>query len=360
MQLSKIVLAGALATWLATMASAAERDPAGPSKTPVQLTPMYMTLRDEAANIDSVAAWDDGHGRHWLLATAKASNQIRIYNADTGAPIAAVGQDDGIDFARPNGIAVADDMAFVVERDHARITVLDLPSLQPIGHFGSSHLIRPYGIWIGPAHDGRRSVTITDDYENADGSRPEQSNLDHRLQRFLVARRDQGLRAEWQKAIGPTQGQGVLQKVESIAGDPAHDRLLVADEAADQRNIKIFDLAGQFSGQLLGQGRFEHDPEGIALVQCGTDSGYWITTDQSDDSNRFRVFDRDDLAYRGAFASRAIRNTDGIGLTQTAMPHFPHGALFAVNDDGNVAAIDLGQINRALGPKVCPSEAAGS
>ncbi|RJS93517.1 phytase [Salinisphaera sp. Q1T1-3] len=326
--------------------------------TPTQLVPRYMTLRDEPANIDSVAAWHDGHGRHWLLATAKSTNEVRVYDADNGAPIASVGRGDGVDLARPNGIAVADDMAFVVERDHARVSVLALPSLQPIGQFGADHLVRPYGIWIGPANaDGQRQVVITDDYINADDSRPADAALDHRLQTYRIARDGDTIAAHWQHAAGPTRGDGVLRKVESIAGDPAHDRLLVSDEGASQRDIKIFDLAGKFTGQTIGQGRFQQDPEGIARVNCGHEAGYWITTDQGDARNRFYVFDRNDLTYRGAFESPAVRNTDGIGLTQTAMPHFPDGALFTVNDDGNVAAFDLGTISRQLGPAACRDDA---
>lgn len=173
-----------------------------------------------------------GQSRH----SANASLGYEKYNADNGAPIAAVGTDDGVELARPNGIAVAGNMAFIVERDNARVTVLALPSLQPIGTFGAEHLIRPYGIWIGPADKtGHYPVFITDD----------------------------------------------------------------------------------------------------------------------DDDNRFRVFARSELRYLGAFASPTVTNTGGIAVTQHTTPHFPEGAMFAVNNDGNVAALDLTHISHAFGYPAC-------
>ncbi len=65
--------------------------------------------------------------------------------------------------------------------------------------------------------------------------------------------------------------------------------------------------------------------------------------------NTYHLFDRITLAHVGAFGSPTIKNTDGIALTQRALPGFPAGALFAVHDDGGVAAISWEAIAKATG-----------
>ena len=51
----------------------------------------------------------------------------------------------------------------------------------------------------------------------------------------------------------------------------------------------------------------------------------------------------------GAFIGVVTRNTDGIALTQHDFGPFPHGAFYAVHDDGNVAAFSWKALSDALG-----------
>ena len=80
-----------------------------------------------------------------------------------------------------------------------------------------------------------------------------------------------------------------------------------------------------------------------------------MLTDQGRRENHFLVYDRRTLEYRGAFSGPRTRNTDGIWMTQTPMPGFPHGGFFAVHDDGNVSAFDLGTILDTVGAARCNS-----
>lgn len=47
---------------------------------------------------------------------------------------------------RPNGIAIAGDVVFVVERDNARLQVFRLPDGASMGTFAAGTLVKPYGI----------------------------------------------------------------------------------------------------------------------------------------------------------------------------------------------------------------------
>jgi len=315
----------------------------------------YLTSRDEGDNVDSVAVWHGPDGQHWLLATAKESDALIVYDAATGEIIRRAGEEGaGLGaLDRPNGIAVRDGRAFVVERNNRRVQVFTLPGLQAIGVFGDEVLRWPYGIWLQRLDGDRYRVFVTDAYETADGGIPADDQLGARVQTFELRFADGGLAASAQGGFGATQGQGVLHEVESLYGDPEYDRLLVADESEQDRDIKLYDLQGQFSGEVMGKGRFRFEPEGIALYRCAEGAGYWFTTDQDEQDNRFDVYDRKTLAFIGSFQGAVTRNTDGVALTQRAMPGFPKGAFYAVHDDGNVGAFDLAEVLDALGVDAC-------
>lgn len=333
--------------------SAAE--PAGASE-PVMVEEAFLTVREEADNVDSVATWHGGDGRHWLIATAKEGNVLQVFDAATGEPLRRVGEpgEGPGQLSRPNGVAVIDDMAAVVERDNRRVQLFALPGFEPLGSFGSEQLRLPYGLWLQRLADGAYRAYVSDAYETADAGIPPDAELGERVKQFRFAVDADGVATQHERSFGATEGAGVLEQVESLYGDPEHGRLLIADEHAV--DIKVYDFGGRFAGTVIGQTIFDHEPEGIALYACADGSGYWLTTDQDEQVNRFHVFRRGDLAYVGSFGGPVTRNTDGVWLTRTAMPDLPQGAFYAVHDDGNVAAFDLGQVLSALSLQACGSE----
>ena len=335
-------------------AAAAQATPSAQSQ-PASIREAYLTSRDEGDNVDSVAVWHAPDGQHWLLATAKESDALIVYDAATGEIIRRAGEEGtGLGaLDRPNGIAVRDGHAFVVERNNRRVQVFTLPGLQAIGAFGDQVLRWPYGIWLHRLDSDRYRVFVTDAYETADEGIPADGQLGERVKRFELRFRESGMDVQAGDSFGATEGAGVLHQVESLYGDPEYDRLLVADESEQDRDIKLYDLQGQFSGEVMGKGRFRFEPEGIALYRCAEGAGYWFTTDQDEQDNRFDVYDRKTLAFIGSFQGAVTRNTDGVALTQRAMPGFPKGAFYAVHDDGNVGAFDLAEVLEALGVDAC-------
>lgn len=310
----------------------------------------FMTDRDEGDNVDSPAIWHGAAGQHWLLATAKEGNTIIVYDAANGKLVDRFGDGGSAQgaFSRPNGIAVIDDLLLIAERDNHRVQVLRLPEFTPLGFFGEKNLIRPYGITVALMQDTYHAY-VTDNYETQEEEIPPTDSLGHRVHHFEFNVAANQLESRHIKAFGDTEGEGILYKVESLLIDPPLRRLLIADETESQRNIKVYNLEGEFTGDIIPSDYFKFEPEGIALFACdGDSSGYYLTTDQDEHENTFQVFDRKTLEHLGSFGGEQTRNTDGVALSQQAFGSFNAGAFYPVHDDGSVAAIDWTEIAKAL------------
>jgi 3-phytase len=322
-----------------------------PVSPPVTVDEVFTTPRDTLDNIDSPAVWHGPDGQHWLIATAKESDMLVVSDAATGETLRRVGGSGTGpgQLDRPNGIAVAGDLVFVVERDNARVQVFSLPGMRPEGTYGMGDLRLPYGIAVLPEGPGSYVTWITDNYEQPDETVPPDSLLGQRVRQYRVRPREGGANAELLRTFGATEGAGVLRVVESIGADVANGRLLIAEEREGESALKVYTLGGRFTGRIIPPAFFPSQAEGMALYTCGTRDGYWIATDQSVSANTFHVFDRRTLAHAGSFRGRTVRNTDGVALTQAGFGRFPAGAFYAVHDDGNVAAFSWADIADALG-----------
>ena len=123
----------------------------------VQVVPEgFISAETPAEELDSAAAWTAPDGHTWVIVTAKSSHRLDVYDGDSGERLREVGGEGDAPgrFNRPNGIAVAGDRLFVVERDNHRVQVLSLPDFKPIGSFGEKQLRSPYGLWINDTEPG--------------------------------------------------------------------------------------------------------------------------------------------------------------------------------------------------------------
>ena len=311
----------------------------------------YLTPFDSADNVDGPAVYHGRDGAHWLLATAKTTDAVIVYDAATGARIRRVGATGAGagQMRRPNGIIVLDDsIALVVERDNARVQGFRLPAFEPLGTFGEKLLRLPYGITSYAEAPGVYVVYVTDNYETADEQVPPDRELGARVKRFRVRMNAGKLRAEHLRSFGDTAGAGVIRVAESIVADRAQRRLVIAEETETDSFLKVYDLDGRFTGKTFGRGRFPQQAEGVALYTCGDTAGYWVTTDQGDTVNTFHVFDRVTLDHVGAFTGAATRRTDGVALTQRTFGPFTSGAFFGSHLDGGVGALAWSDIAEAL------------
>ena len=320
----------------------------------------FLTAMVPADNIDSPAAWTAPDGAVWVIATAKATDKLVVYDGQTGRTLRNFGVTGAADgaFSRPNGVAVVDDLLFVVERDNHRVQVLRLPAFTHVVTFGADDLVTPYGAWVRKTGEGYE-VYVTDAYmagEDAQGDDilPPLAKLDRRVKRYALARDGDRLQARLLGAFGDSTESGALRVVESIWGDPANDRLLIAEEDETYANeLKIYTLDGIYAGRTIGRDTFAAQAEGITLKACGDGSGWWLTTEQGKGNTVFHVFDRETLAHVGAMTGRKVANTDGIWLHQTPSTRFPEGALYAVHDDQGLVAFDWRDIATTLSLPAC-------
>lgn len=318
----------------------------------VTLTERYTTIPAPLDNIDSVVVWRGNQGQNWLIASAKETHNLVVFDADSGANLQRVGiPGAGLgEYGRPNGLAVIDDLLFVVERNNHRVQVLTLPLFHPLSHFGTDELKAPYGLWIERVGAAQYDVYITDSYQQDDGLPPPLEQLSERVKRYRVGLDAGVVSTRFQGSFGDTSERGALRWVESIYGDRAHGRMLIAEEFEGVGStLRVYDMNGQYLGIDLDHSRFGGQAEGIALWACADGSGYWLATDQRHEGNRFQVFDRVTLEALGGFAGMHTSNTDGIFLESAATPAFPHGVFYAVHDDRAVSAFDWGDIAQALG-----------
>ncbi len=326
----------------------------------VRVVEAFLTPMTPQDNIDSPASWTRADGEVWLIATAKATDKLVVYDVQTGKHLRDVGSTGTApgQFDRPNGIAVSGDLVFVVERDNHRVQVLQLPDFRPLGVFAGSDLRKPYGLWVNPLQDGY-DVYVTDSYDDGEDAAgndilPALERLNERVRRYRVTVDGRGVQAELVRSIGDTTPKGALRVVESIWGDPGNDRLLVAEEDETYASeFKVYTLAGEFTGNTFGNDVFKAQAEGVMLRTCG-EGGWWITTEQGKDRSVFHLFDRRTLAHAGAFHGDMVANTDGIWNSQQASSRFPQGALYAVHDDQGVVAFDWRDIAAVLSlPRDC-------
>lgn len=360
MQMSRFRPLAALPLFLmlgAFAASPAPRETTVSRSPPKLITEAFVSPETPDEELDSLATWHAPDGTTWLIATAKSGHRLVVFDADTGAHLRDVGgkgAEPG-QFKRPNGIAVLGDRLFVVERDNRRVQVLGLPDFRPLGSFGETELRSPYGLWLNPAslpgNNGALDVYVTDNF--MEGARfdvvPPLEQLDQRVRRYqLRFGADGSFVAESLGSFGDTSEANALRIVESIAGDPSRDRLLIADEYQPKSTLREYTLAGRATGRQIPENTFSFEAEGVALWSCRRGRGYWVAVDQLSPLTIFHFFDRATLARVGSITGRTVAATDGISLLTTPTKRFPNGALFAVHRDVSVAAFDLRDIAAAL------------
>ena len=321
----------------------------------------FITAATPEENIDSPASWLQD-GKLMLVATAKASDQLVVYDGDSGQRLRTVaGPGAGLgQLSRPNGIATIDDrFAFVVERDNHRVQMFSLPDFTPLLAFGQEQLQQPYGLWVRPL-DGGYDVLVSDAYMAGEDARgddivPPLEQLDHRFQRYQVRQADGQWAATATGAFGDTSAAGAIRVPESLFGDADNNRLLVAEEDVPTcTRLREYDLQGKYLGRDVGAGNYVAQAEGIALMRCGDGSGWWIASDQFADRTVFHLFDRRSLEHVGSFAGEATGLTDGVWLDERGDARFPQGAFFASHLDQGVAAFDWRDIVTALELPACP------
>ena len=320
----------------------------------------FVTPSTPEENIDSPASWLQD-GKRMLVATAKATDQLVVYDGDTGQRLRTVGGTGTAlgQLQRPNGVATIDDRyLFVVERDNHRVQMFQLPDFTPLLAFGADALQQPYGLWVQPKGEGYE-VLVSDAYmagEDAQGEDiiPPLAQLDRRFRRYELTQAGGKWTARDAGAFGDTGAAGAIRVPESLFGDAANNRLLVAEEDVPTGTLlREYDLQGRYLGRDVGKGQYVAQAEGIALMRCADGSGWWVASDQFADRTVFHLFERRGLAHVGSFAGKVTGLTDGVWLDPRGDARFPEGVFYASHLDAAVAAFDWRDIAAALELPAC-------
>ena len=320
----------------------------------------WVSVARPEDNVDSPASWLQD-GKLMVVATAKSTDQLIVYDGDTGQRLRNVGSAGGHlgQLNRPNGIATVDDRyAFVVERDNHRVQMFALPDFRPLLAFAGTDLVQPYGLWVRRHGEGYE-VIVSDNYTlgedaNGDDIIPPLAELDRRFRRYQVGQVDGKWTAKAAGHFGDTSQAGAIRVTESVFGDEANHRLLVAEEDIPTgTRLREYTLDGKYAGRDVGAANYKAQAEGIALMRCRDGSGWWVASDQFDDRTVFHLFDRKTLEHAGSFVGDVTGLTDGVWLDERGDARFPQGVFYASHLDVAVSAFDWRDIAAALKLPAC-------
>ena len=320
----------------------------------------WVSAAQPEDNVDSPASWLQD-GKLMVVATAKSIDQLIVYDGDTGLRLGAVGgTGKGLgQLNRPNGIATIDDKyAFVVERDNHRVQMFALPDFRPLLAFAEADLVQPYGLWVRKLGAGYE-VIVSDNYTlgedaNGDDIIPPLAALDRRFRRYEIGQASGNWKVKAHSHFGDTTEAGAIRVAESVFGDQAHHRLLIAEEdVATGTRLREYTLDGRYAGSDVGAGNYRAQAEGIALMRCGDGGGWWVASDQFDDRTVFHLFDRKTLQHAGSFVGNVTGLTDGVWLDERGDARFPQGVFYASHLDVAVSAFDWRDIAKAMSLPAC-------
>ncbi|NUO82344.1 hypothetical protein HUU05_19900 [candidate division KSB1 bacterium] len=289
--------------------------------------------------MDSVALYVAADPSQSLVfVTDKDESYVEMHNPVTRQYVGRIGGagDEAGKLLYPNGVGVAygvqtgsgkKDLLFVVERDNHRVSVFSLPDKNFIAHFGASALEQPYGIacyWKG----NELQAWITETEPSPD-----------RVYVYRILPEGAGV-----KGVLALQFE-TAGYLESIVIDPVAQRALICDEG-DGHDVMVYDLQGNLITRF-GNGLFVDEPEGLALYDLGNGAGYIIVSDQNAEPTEYEVFDRKTYQALGHF-SGPTTTTDGLTLTQAALPNLPSGSFYAMHSDDVVHIYDWAEIATAM------------
>ncbi|MGD8453837.1 MAG: hypothetical protein PVJ57_18640 [Phycisphaerae bacterium] len=311
---------------------------------------VWVSTGTTYANTDSLAACQVGLDKVRVFATAKDGDRVDVFDGSTGTWLRSIGtpgKDPG-QLKYPNGIAVCSlgeektAAILVVERDNHRVQAFRADDGQPLGCFGDEVLHRPYGIAVTMLA-GEQVAFVTDTEVPAEKT----------CHVFRIRGLDDQVRGEYAGSFGAAESRGVVQEAESIVVDDRERLIYLCDEVA--KNVKVFRLVEPARATFVStfaDGLIQGDPEGITLIDTPTDR-LVVLTHQEKKLTTWLVFTRHGESYRhvASFTGMpTIANTDGICVYPQAFRGFPQGAFFAVNDDQQVCAYSLGDIQTLAQP----------
>ena len=241
-----------------------------------------------------------------------------------------------------------DSLAFVVERDNARVQVLRLPDFEPLGTLGEERLRRPYGLTVFREEERRLRPLRHRQLRGAGRAHPARCRAG-RARPPLPGRRPG--RRRGRRARARLRGHERGRRLAQGPDDLVETRPWTASSSptSRRRRSRCTRWAGGSPATSWGGGCSGTSRRGSCSTRAATAPATGSAQTRTRSENTFHVFDRQTLRPVGSFAGASTGNTDGIALTQRGFEPFPEGALYAVHDDGSVHALSWADVAEALG-----------
>jgi hypothetical protein len=253
--------------------------------------PVWVSPPRPDEGLTALAVWSGDGSRPWLLAAAARTHRLVLFDAATGEllrELGVAGERPG-QFRDPADVAVAGDLAFVAESGNGRVQVLRLPGLSTVGFLGGGELRRPVAL--------------------------------------AVEARGTGL-VLWVADEAAAEGEGPRHRAFELGPDG---------------------LPTAAGGGKVGEGAAPARPappgRDVAPLPCL--EGRWLAAARDE----ALVLLDGDLAPAGGFRIEGptAGPTVAVAGAPGPLPGLPGGALYALAADGSIAALDVGDLGRALG-----------
>lgn len=331
----------------------------------VEVAPLWETVPRPEEGFAGLDVWPGGGQRPWLVVAAAASHRLVIFDAGSGEllrELGALGERPG-SFRDPVDVAVAGDLAFVVERGNARVQVVRLPGLATAGFLGEGELDRPAAVAVEPAAEGW-TVWVAEEAVVVDASVVVDAAVVSDAAALPAPSTDPGYTSP------PPPARAVLHRLDVGAdGTLRGARRLDLDLGADPGRVAGLAVAPAGGGLLLSvatasthvsSGRLQ-SPAGERAIDvvsgavAGAESwpcgGGWIVA----------------LPIGGLLALSPDRPQAGVSLAldEEALPvavaiarsplsGLPAGTLYAVTTDSRLVAVGGAELAAAFGSAPCP------
>jgi len=279
-----------------------------------------------------------------LFVTAKKSKRLEAWSfpfQNTEAKIFL--QEDS-----PNGLVIDQEnqLLFATQSKNQTVQSFSLPALSPIVTYGKNILESgENNVDILTLTDGSKRLYATDNDEIFGFTLPSGT---HKL------------------TFSPQ-----VESIEEILADSKHQILYVPDEQGDKSDINPGGAILAFhpdgrpyekdGDNVFAQGLYGGDGEGMTMYRCfregnDTGQGFIISTDQQTGlENGFEFFDRESWKHLGTLHLEGVEQTDGIDVTERALPGYPTGLLATINFDKNIALTSWERIVETTG-LTCPKK----
>jgi len=328
-----------------------------PADLPVAAEVLRTKDRKEDGLTD-VAVWRNPQGEPLLFMSASSEDYIAVANPFTGEFIKKIGKEGEKlgRFDRPYAVAPAGNYLFVAERYNQRVQVLELPSYKPVFEFGKGDLDKPYGLEVIEGAEGFE-VFVADNYSLPDDPNFDRRILQQRIKHYRVDPQADPPSAQLIRAFGEVDNEdGQLEDIQFITADATRNRLYICDKEA--KDVKVYDLEGNFTGLTFGHDVIERRPGGVEIIEdeSAPEGGYLLLVDATRDHTLIHVYSREATQYLGRFTgSPQIERSEGIAVLPTDQPPFTGAALYLIHKERRVHAYSwaeaLDALRRAPNPK---------